>query len=459
MKRAQHSMLEGPLLPSIISYTIPIILTSVLQLLFNAADLVVIGQYCGSISVAAVGATGSLTSLLVNFFVGLSVGAGSTMANAIGSRNNSMVHRIVHTAMPTALICGTVLTVIGVAFSEIFLIWMGTPKDVLALASVYMRIYFGGILFTMVYNFCAAILRAAGDTKSPLLFLSLSGVVNVLLNLLFVTVFDMNVAGVALATTISQGVAAALTVLALMKRTDACRLQLRKMRFFKEPLMKIIGQGIPAGMQSSLFSISNVLIQSSINSFGEVVISGNAAAVSIEGFVYVGMNAFYQTAINFTGQNIGAQQYQRVRKILWSCLGCVMVFGAVFGSMAYLLAPQLLGIYITDSVQAIQYGIIRITFVCLTQFLCGMMEVCTGVLRGMQFSILPMVITVLGACGFRVAWIYTVFRAPQFHSLESLYISYPISWILTFSAELIACLWLYRKRFVSQGICKAAVKE
>ena len=447
MKRRSYSMLQGPLLPSIISYTIPIILTSVLQLLFNAADLIVVGQHCGSISVAAVGATSSLTSLLVNFFVGLSVGAGSTVANAIGSRNEQLQHRIVHTALSTALVCGIVLTGIGVAFSETFLLWMGTPEDVLALSAVYMRIYFGGILFTMVYNFCAAILRAAGDTKSPLVFLTIAGVANVVLNLFFVKVLHMNVAGVALATTISQGISAVLAVVALARRTDGCRLELRKLRFYKEPLLKIVGQGLPAGIQSSLFSISNVLIQSSINSFGEVVISGNSAAVSIEGFVYVGMNAFYQTAINFTGQNIGAQQYARVKKVMWTCLGCVVAFGICFGSLAYLLAPKLLGIYITDSAEAVQYGIMRITAICLPQFLCGMMEVCTGVLRGMQFSVLPMIISVLGACGFRIAWIYTVFQMPQFHTLQSLYTSYPISWILTFSAELIACLWLYRKHF------------
>lgn len=450
MKHRQLSMLQGPLLPGIISYTIPIILTSVLQLLFNAADLVVVGQHCGSVSVAAVGATGSLTSLLVNFFVGLSVGAGATMANAIGRRDNEMMHRIVHTTLPTALICGGVLTVIGVIFSETFLLWMGTPPEVLGLSSVYMRIYFGGILFTMVYNFSAAILRAAGDTKSPLYFLSGAGVINVLLNLVFVKVFQMDVAGVALATTIAQGIAAVLTVAALMRRQDGCRLQLRKMRFYKEPLMRIAGQGLPAGIQSSLFSVSNVLIQSSINSFEKVAISGNAAAVSIEGFVYIGMNSFYQTGINFTGQNYGAGQHKRVRRILWTCLGCVAVFGAVFGSLAYLFAPKLLQIYITDSPEAIQVGILRITLLCLPQFLCGMMEVCTGVLRGMQCSILPMVITILGACGFRIMWLYTVFAQPQYHTMQWLYLSYPISWFLTFAVQLAACLWIFRKRFSPQ---------
>lgn len=446
MKRKAYSMLEGPLLPSIISYTIPIILTSVLQLLFNAADLIVVGQHCGSISVAAVGATGSLTSLLVNFFVGLSVGAGATMANAIGSRDDQTAHRIVHTALPTALVCGAVLTVIGIGFSETFLSWMGTPLEVLPLSAVYMKIYFGGILFTMVYNFCAAILRAAGDTKSPLLFLTIAGVVNVLLNLLFVKVFHMNVAGVALATMIAQGISAVLVVLALMRRHDACRLRLNKMRFYGPQLAKIIGQGLPAGIQSSLFSISNTLIQSSINSFGDILMSGNAAAANIEGFVYVSQNAYMQTAINFTGQNTGAGQYQRVKKILWTCLACVAVTGIIVGGAACLLAPQLLPIYITDSAEAIQWGIVRMTYVCAPYFLCGMMEVTTGVLRGMGASVAPMVVSIMGACAFRVGWIYTVFQIPQYHTPQSLYISYPISWILTFTTQLIVCLWVYRRR-------------
>lgn len=444
-------MLQGPLLPSIISYTIPIILTSVLQLLFNAADLIVVGQHCGSLSVAAVGATGSITNLIVNLFVGLSVGAGATMANAIGQGDNQTMHRIVHTALSTALVCGAVLTVIGVAFSETFLTWMGTPSEVLPLSAVYMKIYFGGIIFTMVYNFCAAILRAAGDTRSPLFFLSISGVVNVLLNLLFVKVFHMNVAGVALATTIAQGISAVLVVLALMRRTDACKLHLKKLRFYKPQLLRIIGQGLPAGIQGSLFSISNTLIQSSINSFGDVLMSGNAAAQNIEGFVYTSQNAFMQTAVNFTGQNMGAGQYDRVKKILWTCLGCVIIVGMAVGGTAFLLAPQLLPIYVPDSAEAIQWGIIRMSYVCLPYFLCGMMEVTTGVLRGMGASVSPMVVSILGVCGLRVGWIYTVFQIPEYHTPQSLYISYPISWILTFLAQLVICLIVYRRKVAAHS--------
>ena len=269
MKKKNQDMLHGPLLPNIISYTVPIILTSVLQLLFNAADLVVVGRFCGSISVAAVGATGSITSLIVNLFIGLSVGAGVTVAHGVGSREEEVVHRTVHTALPMALVSGAVLTVLGILLSEKFLTMMGTPENVLKLSAVYMKIYFAGVTFTMVYNFAASILRAVGDTKSPLIFLTIAGVINVVLNLIFVIFLHMNVAGVALATTISQAFSAVAMVVVLMKRTDAAKLYLKKMRFYRVQLMKMIRIGLPAGIQSSLFSISNVMIQSSVNSFGD----------------------------------------------------------------------------------------------------------------------------------------------------------------------------------------------
>ena len=361
MAKQNQTMLEGALLPNIISYTIPIILTSILQLLFNAADLVVVGRFCGSLSVAAVGATGSITNLMVNFFIGLSIGAGVAVAHGIGSKEDEMVRNTVHTAIPMALISGMVLTVIGIAFSEYFLKLMGTPDTVLPLSAVYMKIYFAGITFTMVYNFCAAILRAVGDTRSPLVFLTLSGIINVVLNVVFVTLLDLNVAGVALATTISQGISAALVVWALMKRTDACRFVPKDMRFHRIQVAKIIRIGLPAGIQSSLFSISNVLIQSSINSFGDVFMSGSAASANIEGFVYVSLNAFHQTAVNFIGQNSGAKQFQRVRRIFLLCLICVAVVGIGLGTLVWAVGPQLLSVYIPDSPEAVSYGMIRLS--------------------------------------------------------------------------------------------------
>ena len=445
MRAKSRTMIEGPLLPSIISYTVPIILTSVLQLLFNAADLVVVGRFCGSISVAAVGATGSITNLIVTLFIGLSVGAGVTVAHALGGREDQAVHNTVHTAIPLALLSGIFLTVVGIVSSRSLLQMMGTPETVLPLSAVYMQIYFAGITFTMLYNFCAAILRAAGDTKSPLVYLTFSGVVNVVLNLIFVTVLHMNVAGVALATTISQAISALLVMRALMLRTDACKLDLKKMRFHRQQLMKMIRIGLPAGMQSSLFAISNVMIQSSVNSFGDIFMSGNAASGNIEGFVYVSLNAFHQTAVNFIGQNSGARQYKRITKTLWICLACCVVVGLSLGTLIWSFGPQLLSVYITDSAEAIGYGMIRMTYIALPYFLCGLMDVSTGALRGLGSSFTPMLISVLGVCGIRIFWISTLFQLPQFHTPQFLYSSYAFSWTVTFLAQMTAFYFVFRK--------------
>ena len=446
MKRNQRDLTNGPLLSGIIVYTVPIILTSVLQLLFNAADLVVVGRFRGSLAVGAVGATGSITNLIVNLFVGLSIGAGVSVAHAIGAKQEKMLHRTIHTAVFVALAGGAFLTVIGVTMSGTFLRMMDTPAEILPLASQYMRIYFCGMIFNLVYNFSAAILRAAGDTKSPLLFLSIAGVLNVVLNFFFVVVCGMSVAGVALATIIAQGVSAFLVVRALMRRTDGCRLDFRQLKIHKAQLLRILRIGVPAGIQGSLFAISNVIIQSSINSFGDIVVSGNAAAANIEGFVYVAMNAFSQTAVNYTGQNVGANRFDRVRKIALLCILCVAATGMLMGGAIYLFARPLLGIYITDSPEAILYGITRMSFVGLPYFLCGMMDVATGSLRGLGSSLTPMVISVLGVCGIRLGWIFTIFRDPRFHSLESLFISYPISWTITFLIEMTAFFIIYRRR-------------
>lgn len=450
----RRDMLSGPLFANIVMYTIPIILTSVLQLLFNAADLVVVGQFCGSISVAAVGATGSLTNLLVNFFIGLSVGAGVSVAHGLGSREEEAVSNTIHTAIPVALVSGVILTVVGIVFCEDFLRMMGTPDNVLPLSAVYMKIYFAGITFSMIYNYSAAILRAAGDTKSPLIFLSIAGAVNVVLNVVFVRAFNMNVAGVALATTISQGISAALVVIALMKRMDACRLEIGKLRFHKPQLLKMLRIGLPAGIQSSLFAISNVLIQSSINSFGDVLMSGNAAAVNIEGFIYVSENAFHQTAVNFIGQNVGAGQYKRIKKILGICLGCVCVVSVALSALAYCFGPDLLSIYITDSRQAIEYGMVRLLCVGLPYFLCGVMDVTTGALRGMGASFVSMLISILGVCGIRILWIYSIFQ--MYHTPQSLYISYPVSWTVTFLFQLAAFVIVYRKQAQAETVPAAA---
>lgn len=448
MKRnTSIDMCNGPLFGKIIKYTIPIILSSVLQLFFNAADLIVVGRFCGSTSVGAVGATSSLTNLFVTFFVGLSVGAGVTVAQGLGAKDEKKVHYAVHTAIPTALVGGVFLTIAGVLLSKTALIWMGTPAEQLELSALYMRIYFAGIIAMLLYNFGAAILRAAGDTQRPLIFLAIAGILNVILNYIFVVYFHLDVAGVALATTISQCVSAALVIITLMRRTDACKLSLSKMRFDKIALIRILKIGMPAGLQSSLFSISNVLIQSSVNSFGEMAVSGAAAASSIESFVYVIINSFSQTALNFTGQNFGAGNYKRIHKILGYCLLSATFSGLISGVTVYAFAEPLLSIYITDSPEAIAYGVLKMTYICLPYFLCGLMDVTTGVIRGMGYSVVPMLVTILGVCGLRIGWIYTVFQ--YYKTLECLYLSYTISWILTaivqFSIYLLICSARKRK--------------
>ncbi len=448
MSKINKNMCEGPLLGNIITYTIPIMLTSILQLLFNAADLVVVGRFCGSISVAAVGATGSLTALFVNFFIGLSVGGGVSLAHALGRGDEKTAHQVVHTAIPTAVLCGLILSITGICFSKQMLIWMDTPQDVLPYSALYMKIYFGGMMFNMIYNFGASLLRAAGETKKPLLFLSISGVLNVILNVVFVTVFDLNVAGVAIATAASQALSAVLVIRYLMKRTDCIKLEPKKMMIHRKILSKILRIGVPSGIQTTIFAISNVLIQSSLNSFGSIAMSGAAAAANIENFVYVSMNAFYQASLNFVGQNTGAGKYDRVKRVLIICVCCAAVMGGVIGNLAHLFGESLLSIYITDSPSAISYGMIRFAYVATFYFICGMMDVTTGALRGLGSSVIPMILSIAGVCGIRIVWVLTIF--PRYHTLPMLYISYPISWIVTFGMLLIAFVLVYKKRIRQQ---------
>ena len=447
MKKRNQTFLSGSLYSGILFYTIPIILTNILQLLFNAADMLIVGRFCGSISLAAVSATSSISNLFINLFIGLSVGVGVVVANALGSKRTDYVHKAVHATIPIAFVSGMILTIIGVVFAEDFLILMQTPESVRPLSTVYMRFYFGGMIFSMIYNFCAAILRAAGDTKGPLIYLTIAGIVNVALNIVFVTVFHMNVAGVALATSISQAIAAVLVIRALVKRTDACHLCLGKMRFYREPLLRMIRIGLPSGIQGSLFSISNVIIQTSVNSFGlETLMSGVGASSNIEGFVYAVVNSFPHAALNYIGQNSGANQYDRVKKTLRICL--VYVFASVFilGLLATVFGRELLSLYIVDSSEAIEFGMIRLARICLPYFICGLMEVCTGALRGLGCAMVPMMISVLGICGMRILWIYTIFQIPQYHTPEILYLSYAITWTITFLAQYVAFKIVFKKR-------------
>lgn len=442
--RNKIDMCNGPILRNVIAYTVPIIFTGVLQLLFNAADLIVVGRFRGNLSVGAVGATSSIINLIINLFIGLSVGAGVTVAQALGAGNAKEVHRTVHTAIPAAVLSGVFLTAFGMIFAEKILQLVGTPDDIINLSAAYLKIYFGGVIFVMLYNFGAAILRAAGDTKSPLIFLTIAGVINVFLNLFFVCIMGMDVDGVALATAISQAVSAILVLIALMRRRDACRLKLTDLRIYIKPLKKMAAIGLPAGIQGSLFSVSNVIIQSSVNSFGALAVSGGSAAGSIEGFVYTAQNSFQQTAMNFAGQNLGAGNYKRVKRVLAVCLACATVTGVVLGVTVRVFGRQLLSIYIPDSQRAVEVGLIRLTFITLPYFICALQDTMTGVLRGIGVSIPPMIICIFGICVFRIIWICTVFKI--FNTLECIYISYPISWSLTFIAQVITYLHVKKKR-------------
>ena len=441
-KSYEIDMCSGPLLSRILLFAVPLICSGVLQLVFNATDIIVVGRFVSSNAMAAVGSTSSLINLLVNFFIGISVGANVLVARFRGANDFDDAQETVQTALITAVIGGFVLIAAGILLARPMLVWMATPDEVIGQAVLYMRVYFIGMPATMLYNFGAAILRAVGDTRRPLYFLTLAGLVNVAGDLLFVLVLDMGVAGVAVATVISQIISATLIVLCLMRQDGMCNVNLRRMRFHRDKFLRIMQVGLPAGLQSVIFNISNVLIQSSINSFGATVVAGNTAASNIEGFVYTSMNALYQTSLSFTSQNLGARQFGRIDKILVRCLALVFVIGLVLGNGAHLLGQTLLGIY-TGEPEVIAYGMMRLGVVSVTYCLCGMMDVVAGSVRGLGYSILPMLVSLVGACVFRIIWIFTVFQWQ--HTLFSLYISYPISWALTICAHLV-CYFAVRRR-------------
>ena len=452
-------MTEGPILGKMIRFALPLMLSSILQLLFNAADVIVVGRFAGSEALAAVGSTGSLINLLINLFIGLSVGTNVIVARYLGAHDYDNCQESVHTSILLSVIGGSALIFIGLFFAKPLLTLMGSPKDVLPQASLYMQIYFVGMPMNMLYNFGSAIMRSTGDTKRPMFFLIISGIINVCLNLFMVIVLHMGVAGVAIATVVSQTVSALLTLIALMRTDGFCRVDLRKLKIHKDKLLAMIHVGLPAGLQGIVFSISNVLIQSSVNSFGSTVMAGNTAASNIEGFVYVAMNAMYQTALSFASQNLGAKKYDRLNKIMIQSVATVAVIGLVIGPLAYAFGRQLLGIY-SESEEVIRYGLVRMRIIANTYFLCGIMDVMVGNLRGMGYSISPMIISLTGACGTRVIWILTVFAA--YHDLNVLYSCYPLSWFLTAVAHVICYIIVKRKfdkKVKAEEAAEAKAKE
>ena len=443
-KSYEIDMCNGPLLGKILRFSIPLMFSGILQLLFNAADIIVVGRFTSSDALAAVGSTTSLNNLIINLFLGLSIGSSVVVARYYGAQDWKKVGESVHTSILISALAGVALIFLGIALARPLLEAMGTPENVLDQAVLYMRIIFVGMPAMMVYNFGAAILRAVGDTRRPLIFLLISGIINVCLNLFFVIVFEMGVAGVSLATVISQFISAALVVICLVRSGSHYRLTLTGLRISKKVLLEILRVGLPAGIQSTVFNISNVLIQSSINSFGSIAVAGNTAAANLEGFVYTSMNAIYQASLSFTSQNVGARKTERIVPILVRCLACVVVIGVGLSTLVLLLNREFLGIYSSDPA-VIEYGVGRLKVVCLTYFLCGIMDVTCGSIRGLGYSVTPTIVSLIGACGLRIVWIYTIFNLVD-RSLFTLYLSYPVTWIITFAAHLI-CFIVYFRRW------------
>ncbi len=445
-KQNQIDMTTGGIVRKQVLFIIPLMMTSFLQLFYNAVDIIVVGKFAGTTALSAVGSTSALINLLVNVFIGLSVGTSVTMSLYFGAKDETNIHRTVHTATAIATVAGIGLIFIGFFMSPVLLQWMDTPSDVIDQAVLYMRIFFLGMPFNMIYNFCAAMLRAVGDTKRPLQFLAIAGVVNVILNLIFVVVFHMDVAGVALATIIAQAISMVLVLQCFIRSKGAMKLEWRKIRIYKAQLLMMVRIGLPAGIQGAFFSVSNVLIQSSINSFGAVAMAGNAASSNLEGFMFTAMNCVHQSAVTFAGQNLGAGNYKRVRQNLYYCFGIVTAVGVGMCTIFALLGKHLLHLY-TDNPEAIDIGLERLLFFCSCYFLCGVMDVMTGHLRGLGYSVVPMIVTFCGVCVLRVVWVFAVFR--QFPSLGILYVSYPVTWIVS-----LIVLYIYYMTWVNKRIDK-----
>lgn len=441
-KKYSVDMTTGVLFPKILGFAFPLMVTGLLQIVYNAADVMVVGRFAGSVSLAAVGATSTLVNLMLNLFLGLSMGSGVVVAKHIGAGDGASVHRTVHSAMLLSIISGFVIGILGVVISPYALSAMGTPDDVHSLSTLYLRIFFLGTPANMVYNYGASILRATGDSKRPLYILTSTGILNVVLNLIFVVKFNMNVAGVALATIISQYVSAICILYILLNINSYIHLSLRKLRFYKDEIRDILKIGIPAGLQGSLFSLSNVIIQSSINSFGAAAIAGNTASGNVDSIIFTCCNSVSQTATTFTSQNLGARQYKRIRKIYFNCIGVSMGIAVIFGVALLAFGPQILTVFSTDA-EVIDMGLIRLRLFAVTYIVNSVLDVTTGQMRGLGKSVIPMIVTMVGVCGLRVLWVFTVF--PQYRSMFTLYLSYPVSWLITGTVLVIMYAVTFRK--------------
>ncbi len=447
-KRYSLNMTSGPFLKKILIFSVPLMLTGLLQLAYNTADVIVVGRFAGKEALAAVGSTGSLINLLLNVFLGLSMGSGVMIARHIGAGDEEKVHKSTHTAMLLSIICGFFVGALGFVLSKQILILMKVPADVLDLAALYLKIYFLGSPGMLAYNFGASIVRATGDTKRPLYILFLSGLVNVGLNLILVIFFHMGVSGVAIATITSQYISAAMIIKYLTVIPNSCRLSFRKLHIYKEELLPIIKLGLPAGIQNSLFSISNVIIQSTVNEFGSVAMAGIAAGSNFDSYVYTCTNAVSQTSMTFTSQNMGAKKYGNIPKVYSYCLIITVVIGTAGGWLGALCADTITGFFSTDP-EVIKIGAARLSQIMPFYVFCSLMDVAGNQLRGMGKSYEPMIVSLVGACGVRLAWIF--FVLPLNHTLTMLYWAYPISWAATFFAQF-ALYFIVRKQMKRKGI-------
>ena len=435
-------MCNGPLLSKMITFAIPVVVTSVLQLVFNAADMIVVGRFASEHSLASVGATTHLINLLLGFFNGLAVGGGVVVAKRYGAGDYAGVSRATHTSILLSLIAGAFIGLVGYFFAGAVLIWMDTPLEVLPGAQTYLKIYFLGVPAMMVFNFAAAVLRSVGDTRHPMYYLTFAGALNVVMNLLFVLGFHMDVAGVALATTITQYIAAFLVLYCMIHADNAVRVYVSRLRLERQSVMEILRVGVPSGIQASMFSISNVLIQSGVNSFGPAAIAGNSVGSSIEGFVSLGSGALYQVNLAFAGQNMGAKKYDRIDRIMRIGLLLSLFIWVVMGGVVWLLRVPISGLYTTDA-GALEVASLKLTILLAGYYFVAMMNGLVGVLRGMGYALVPMVNAILGVCVFRVIWLYTFFI--WYPTLTCLYLSYPISWVLVSVAHMITYFVVRRR--------------
>lgn len=451
MKKNKYEidMCNGTIMDKLISFSVPLILSGILQLLFNAVDIIVVGRFSGSQALAAVGSTTALINIFTNLFIGISLGANVLAARFYAAQKDKEMSETVHTAIMLALISGVVMLFVGIFFARGALELMGTPDDVIGQSTLYMRIYFAGMPFFMLYNYGAAILRAVGDTKRPLLFLIVSGVVNACLNLFLVIAFHLGVAGVAIATVTAQGISCALVLRCLQRSQASYQLRFRDLKIRGCYVQQIFQVGLPAGIQSTVINFSNALLQSSVNSFGSIAMAGYTAANNLFGFLYVSTNSITQACMSFTSQNYGVGKWKRMDRVLFNCIILSVAVMLTLGGGMYFFGPEVLKIYTTNP-RVISCGMEVLTYTTLTYFLCGIMDLLPGALRGMGYSSVPMILSIIGTVGTRIVWIFGIF--PNHRSLDILFISYPVSWMITIVLQVICFYFVRRKVHARPGV-------